>query len=63
MAGLSFYFNEGLYIGGRVTYGLLDIERNEYDISYNEINDDQSYVFLDSVNRNLSIQVTLGFMF
>ena len=63
VGGLNFYLNEGLYIGGRVTYGLMDLDRNEYDISFYELNDDNRPVQRADKNANLTIQASVGFLF
>lgn len=63
VGGINFYLNDGLYIGGRVTYGLVDLDRNEYDISYYELNDDNSYIQRADKNQNLTIQASVGFLF
>ena len=62
-AGLAFYLNEGLYIGGRMIYGLSDADRNEYDISYHKLNPDGSYIQRADKNTTLAFQATLGFLF
>ena len=62
-AGLNFYLNEGLYLGGRVIYGLTDVDNNYYDISYYKLNPDNSYVQRADKNTNLTFQATLGFLF
>ncbi len=63
VGGINFYLNDGLYIGGRVTYGLVDLDRNEYDISFYELNDDGSYIQRADKNTNLTIQASVGFLF
>lgn len=62
-AGLSFFLNEGLFIGGRVVYGLTDLDRNEYDISYQELDADDNYIQRADKNTNLTIQASIGFLF
>jgi len=62
-AGLSFYLNDGLYVGGRVIYGLTDADDNYYDISYYKLNPDNTYIQRSDKNTNLTIQATLGFLF
>ena len=61
--GLAFYLNEGLYIGGRFTYGLLDADDNQYDISLHKLGQSNSYIYRDDINRHIGIQASLGFLF
>lgn len=63
VGGLSFYLNEGFYLGGRIFYGLTDIDRNEYDISLADISSNGDYIYREDVNRNVTFQVSLGFSF
>jgi len=61
--GLAYYLNEGLYLSGRVTYGLLDASDNQYNISLRELEPDKSYIFRDDVDRHLTINASIGFLF
>jgi len=60
---LSFYLSHSLYLSGRMQYGLTDLTRNQADLSKTEVNADGSLRFRDDKDRNLTIQVTLGFSF
>ena len=62
-AGLALYLNDGLYIGSRVMYGLTDVDRNEYDISYHKLEANGDYIQRADDNRDLTIQVSVGFLF
>jgi hypothetical protein len=62
-AGIAFFLNQGLYIGGRLNYGLADITRTEQDIDYRELGPDNEYITRDDMDRNLSIQASVGFRF
>ncbi len=61
--GLSFFLNEGLFLGVRVGYGLTDVDRNEYDISYQKLDDNNQYINRVDKNRNVTIQASIGFLF
>lgn len=61
--GLSFYLNEGLYLGARVIYGLLDVDDNQYDISYRSLDASNNFNYRSDKNRNLTIQASIGFLF
>jgi hypothetical protein len=63
VGGLSYYLNSGLYLGGRLFYGLTDEDRNEYDISLKELDANGNYIYRDDVNRNVTIQISIGFSF
>lgn len=61
-AGLALYINDGLSVGFRANYGLLDVTRSEMDISYKEF--DGNYPApRDDINKQVSYQVSLGFSF
>jgi len=62
-AGLAFYLNDGLYISGRMTYGLMDVDLNEYDISYHKLDSNNEYIQRADKNTNLTIQASVGFLF
>ncbi len=63
VGGVSFYFNEGLYVGGRFNYGLLDITREERDVSRVSLDEDRNYRFRDDFDHNLNWQASIGFLF
>lgn len=63
VGGLAYYLNRGLYISGRLEYGLQDITNTLADISYREVNSDGTFIFNDDNDRNLNIGVSLGFRF
>ena len=61
--GLSFYLNEGLYLGGRITYGLLDANDNQYDISLYKLGPGNSYIIRSDKDKHLTINASIGFLF
>ena len=61
--GLAFYLNEGLFIGARLIYGITDLDRNEYDISYHKLDANDNYIQRADKNTNLTIQASIGFLF
>ena len=60
LAGLSFWINEGIYIGGRVNYGLTDVTNNVYDVSLEDL-DNKDFLFREDNDRNLYFQGFVGF--
>ena len=62
-AGVAFYLNDGLYLSTRVMYGLTDVDRNEYDISYYRLDDNNEYIQRADKNTDLTIQASIGFLF
>ena len=63
VGGLSYYLNSGLYLGGRLFYGLTDEDRNEYDISLKDLDANGNYISREDMNRNITIQISIGFSF
>ena len=63
VGGASYYLNRGLFIMGRVEYGVRDITRNTTDYSFARVNDDKSPVFNNDSDRNLGFYLSLGFKF
>lgn len=61
--GLAFYLNPGLYLGGKVTYGLTDADENQYDISLHKLGTGNSYIQRADKNQHLTIQASIGFLF
>ena len=63
VAGISYFMNKGLFIGGRVNYSLIDITERSQDISRSAINPDNTFVTRDDDDRNLVLQLSVGFSF
>ena len=63
VGGASLYFNEGLFVSWRYIYGLGDVDRNDYDISLQTLNSDNTHVHRADNNRSLSMQFSVGFSF
>lgn len=63
VGGVSFFLNQGLFIGGRFYYGLSDVTREEQDISLFSVTADEMTIPRDDVDHNLSIQASIGFRF
>ncbi len=63
IGGVSYYLNRGLYLMGRVEYGLRDITNRAADVSYTDINPNGTLIFDDHNDRNLSFNLSLGFRF
>lgn len=61
--GFNYYLNRGLYLGLRGEYGLRDMTNNRVDYSYQEINDDLTFVFQEDFDRTLNFALSLGFKF
>lgn len=61
--GASFYLNQGLFLSFKVFYGLSDITRNEEDFSVASLNSDNSLIFSDDKDRNITLQASVGFHF
>ncbi len=62
VGGLSLFFNKGLFISGRLNYGLSDITKSEADVSLVSQNNG-AFIARDDKDRNFSIQASIGFSF
>lgn len=62
IGGLSIFFNKGLYVSGRINYGLSDITKSEADVSLRQL-DNGEFISRDDKDRNFSIQASIGFSF
>jgi hypothetical protein len=62
-AGANFFINRGFFIGGKLNYGLLDITRNQMDRSIEKLNTDNTYILRNDFDRNLGLEVSVGFRF
>ncbi|NND05931.1 MAG: outer membrane beta-barrel protein [Saprospiraceae bacterium] len=60
--GALFYFNEGLYIGGRANFGMLDVKRASTEIVYDTF-DGTVPAKGDATDKQVSYQFSLGFSF
>ena len=63
IAGASYYINRGLYVMGRIDYGVKDITRNTADYSFARVNRDESPVFNNDSDKNLGFYISIGFKF
>ncbi len=61
--GLSYFINPGLYVQGRIDYGLFDTTKTQYDYAREDINDDESFIFREDDDRKVGFQVSIGFRF
>ncbi len=62
VAGLSIFLNGSLFISGRINYGLSDITKQEADVSLRSLDNGQ-FITRDDMDRNISIQTSIGFSF
>lgn len=60
-AGVSFFLNKGLYLGFRANFGMTDVTNMAQDISRFRLDTDNSYIFRDDVDKNVSFQASIGF--
>ena len=63
VGGLAIYLNEGLFISGRVQYGLTDVTEDEYEVSLQSLNADNSFISTARDVNYLTIQASIGFGF
>ena len=62
-AGMNFFINRGFFVGGKINYGLLDVTSNKMDRSVSLLNTDNSFVLKQDFDRNLALEVSVGFRF
>lgn len=63
LAQVAYYFNESLNIRGKFSYGLLDVTEQKADYSRASLTNANQQIFRDDTDRNLSMQISLGFLF
>ncbi len=63
VAGLSYFINDGLFLSARYIHGLGDMDRNEYDISLQSLNANDTYIQRSDKNTSQSFQFSVGFSF
>ncbi|MEO6130214.1 MAG: porin family protein [Saprospiraceae bacterium] len=63
VAGVAYFLNQGLYLGVHYVHGLGDVDRNKYDISFQTLNSDGSFVKRNDINKSRSWQLSVGFAF
>lgn len=61
VGGISYYLNQGLFLGVRLNYGISDITRSNRDISRRAVEGVGEYTFRDDNDQNLNIQISVGF--
>lgn len=61
--GAQFYINKSFYIGTRFEYSFFDLTNGAVDTSIESISDTGSFVFRNDIDRNLGLQVSVGFKF
>jgi len=63
VGGINYYWNQTLYLGARLNYGLLDVTSNDgYDVSKATLNGG-NFITQSDKDQNFSIQISLGFSF
>lgn len=62
VGGISFYLSQGLFVSGRINYGLSDVTNSEADVSLVKLENGE-FITRDDDDRNVSIQVSVGFSF
>jgi len=62
-AGIAFYLSEGLFVSFRMNYGLLDITKEEQDFSASRLSDDNTFIMRNDIDKNVSLQASVGFSF
>ena len=63
IGGVSYYFSHALYFGARLQYGLADLTNNDADLAKGSTNADKSLIYRADKDKNVNIQVSVGFSF
>ncbi len=63
VGGINIFLNQGLALGIRINYGLIDITKNTTDYSYQNLSSERRLIFSEDSDRNLSLQTSIGFSF
>ncbi len=61
--GAAYYLTEGLRVGTRVQYGLLDVTNNNYDVSLYKLDANNRPIARKDKDRNFGLQIYLGLQF
>lgn len=61
--GASYFVNKSLYIGLTGQYGLLDVTRNQMDVDFYRLDENQKFKFRSDYDVNFSLQLSVGFKF
>ena len=63
VGGINYYWNQTLYLGARLNYGLSDVTSNDgFDVSRASLNNND-FITQSDKDQNFSIQLSLGFSF
>jgi len=63
MGGLTWYISSSLYLGGRFQFGLGDVTNNDADMAKASLGDNGEVLYRDDKDKNLMIQISVGFKF
>lgn len=61
--GAYYYWNQGLFLGGRFNYGLTDVTKEGYDVSKAGLDGSGNFIPRTDKDRNISLQFSIGFSF
>lgn len=59
----SFFINEGLFLSVRYIHGLGDVDRNDYDVSLQSLQQNGDLIQRQDVNKSQAWQFSVGFSF
>ncbi len=63
IGGVSLYISKGLFLGFRAQYGLTDVTKSKADVSLFKLDGDNQFISREDKDKNLSLQVSVGFAF
>ena len=62
-AGLAFFFTQGVRVGARAYYGLLDVTNSRYDYDQQKLGANRAYIERNDKDVNFGVQIYLGLQF
>lgn len=63
VGGLRYYLSRSLYAGAHLQYGLADLTNNEADYSKRSVGTGNARLLREDVDRNFTVQASVGFNF
>ncbi len=61
--GISLYLSQGLYLGGRIQYGMANVVRNDMFLSLYDVGPGNQLVYREDKRTVLNYQISIGFAF
>jgi len=63
IAGANYYFNRGFYAGTRLSYGFIDLTKDDQDFSLSEFQTPTTHITRNDRDTHFGLEFSLGFKF